>query len=280
MGFVMNAESYASFVQSYLFSPGRRIVTAQNVLDVAEEVGDVELAVQAREVIAFDREVWATQRLWEREREVREGTRMSLLAIDQQLDRNLVGMHSVANGHVYSLMPGDEQYDVSAAFLEEFFPKGPGAVTRLRYEDELAAVEAFLVQWKGDWAARLQVLSLTKLVERAEALTAEYRKAVRVVSHRGMTWDEVRTLDDVGQENMLALIVRVCGVYNSKSADDTKMRGRYMATFFDQNARIKQIRKRTNVVSDVDPDTGEEVDVPGPSSEDPVTPEVPEVTES
>ncbi len=271
----MKAERFASFVQSYVFSPGRRIVTAQTILDVAAEVGDTQLETQAGEVIAFDREVWTTQRAWERARDIREGTRVSLLEIDQQLDRNLVGMHGVAENHVYSLMPGDEQYDVSAAFLDEFFPKGPGAVTRLRYEDQLATVEDYLVRWATDWKLRLDTLSLTKLAERAGALTVEYRKAVTVVSNRGILWDDVRAMDDAGQENMLALIVRVCGLYNSKSDADIAMRSRYLATFIDQNERLKLIRKRTNVVSDIDPATGEEVVVPGP-----VTPEISQEVES
>lgn len=276
----MNAENFASFVKSYVFTPGRRIVTAQTVLDVAEEVGDVELAVQARETIAFDREVWEAQRLWEREREVKEGTRVSLMEIDQQLDRTLVGMHSVADGHVYSLVPGDEQYDISAEFIEEFFPKGPGAITRLRYEDQLAAVESYLVRWKTVWKVRLDVLSLNKLVERAEVLTEAYRKGVSTVSKRGIVWDDVRAMDDLGQEHMLALIVRVCGLYNSRSVADVQMRGRYLATFFDQNERVKQIRKRTHVVADVDPDSGEEVVVPGPVGNVPEVSDNPEVVEN
>lgn len=256
------AEKFSSFVTSYVFSPGRRIVTAQTILDVATEVGDTELAQQATEAIAFDRNVWQMQRKWEKTRTIKEGTRVDLRQIDQQLDRNLVGIFNVADGHVYSLLPGDEQYDISQAFLEEFFPNGPGAITRLPYEDQLATVDAYLVRWHSDWKDRLDKLALTTLVARATSLTAEYRKGVTTIAQRDLTWDEVKATDNIGQELMLALVIRVCGFYNSQSPDDINMRTRYLATFIDQNQRIAQIRKRTPIVADIDPDSGEEIPTP------------------
>lgn len=256
----MNADRFSSLVSSYVFSPGRRIVTAQTILNVATDQGDDVLVQQAEDAIAFDRDVWAAQQSWAINREIREGTRVSLRAIDQQLDRNISGIHGVAQNHVHSLEAGDEQYDISQQFIEEFFPNGAAPITRLYYEDQLLAVEAMLVRWKTDWKDRLEKLALGALVRRTETLLVDYRAAVTIVARRDLSWDDVRAMDTEGQENMLALIIRVCGIYNSKSQADIDMRNRYLATFFDQTQRIAAIRKRTPVVPDIDPDTGDELE--------------------
>ncbi len=251
-------------------------MTAQTIHDVATDLNDPVLVQQALDTIAFDRDVWLTQQSWAINREIREGTRVSLRDIDQQLDRNISGIHSVAQGHIHSLEAGDEQYDISQQFVATFFPNGAAPITRLYYEDQLVAVEAMLARWQTDWKANLEKLALTALVRRTETLLVDYRAAVTTIAKRDLTWDEVRTMDAEGQENMLALIIRVCGFYNSKSQHDIDTRNRYLATFFDQTQRIAAIRKRTKIVPDIDPDTGNDIE----PTNAPETDNTPEVIES
>ncbi len=272
----MNADRFSSLVTSYVFSPGRRIVTAQTILDVATAQNDVVLVQQAKDAIAFDRDVWLTQQSWTVNRDIREGTRVSLRDIDQQLDRNISGIHTIAQGHIHSMEVGDEQYDISQEFVAKFFPNGAAPITRLYYEDQLVAVEAMLARWQTDWKDRLDKLALSALVRRTETLLVDYRAAVTTVAKRDLTWDEVRTMDADGQENMLALIVRVCGIYNSKSQHDIDTRNHYLATFFDQTQRIAAIRKRTKNIPDIDPDTGKDLE----TTNTPETEKTPEIIES
>lgn len=255
----MNAEQFSSLVKSYVFSPGRRIVTAQSIHDVAADLGDAVLAQQALDATEFDRKVWLIQQSWEENKHIREGTRVSLRTIDQNLDRNITGIYEVAKGQVHSLEPGDEQHDICVDFLQTFFPNGAAAITRLLYEDELLAVEVLLARWQTDWSARLQQLALTPLIERTATLLVDYRAAITDIAKRATTWDDVRAMDTEGQENMLALVARILGLHNSKSEADIQLRHRYLATFFDQNERIAKIRKRTPVVPDINPDTGAEL---------------------
>lgn len=251
-------------------------MTAQTIHDVARDLNDPVLVQQALDAIAFDRNVWTAQQSWTVNRDIREGTRVSLRDIDQQLDRNISGIHNVAQGHIHSLEAGDEQHDISQQFVATFFPNGAAPITRLYYEDQLIAVEAMLTRWQTDWKANLDKLALTALVRRTETLLVDYRAAVTTVAKRDLTWDEVRAMDADGQENMLALILRVCGFYNSKSQHDIDTRNRYLATFFDQTQRIAAIRKRTKIVPDIDPDTGNDIE----PTNTPETENTPETLES
>jgi hypothetical protein len=255
----MNEASVGQYINSYVFSVGRRLVTIQRIEEIARDSAERVIAEQAQAAMVADRACWQLTRKWERARKKDEGTRVDALEIDRSLDRGLSGAHRIANGYLHSLQPGDEQYDVSLEFNEKFFPDGVDAISKQPYEEELVDVEAMIGHWQTDWAPRVATIGLTSLASRIATLTMQYRDAITTVTQRDITWDEVRAADRQGQENMLRLVARILGDHNTDSPDDVELRTRYLATFNDQNRRIAELRIRSAVVPDVDPATGEEL---------------------
>lgn len=258
----MKEHSIGQYINSYVFSAGRRLITAQHIEEVARDVGDAALARQAAAAAQADRQVWQLKNQWEQERKKAEGTRADALEIDRQLDRSLSGCHTVAQGFLHSLDPGEPQYDIAKEFAETFFPDGVRAVTGQPYEEQIVAVDAMLTQWQGPWATKIASLGLTALASRIANLTMQYRAAITTVRTREVSWEEVREQEQNGQEAMLRLIARVLGAHNTDTPADIELRARYLATFNDQNTRIAELRRRGPQVPDIDPATGEELNEP------------------
>lgn len=255
----MNEASVGQYVNSYVFSVGRRVLTMQQIAITAADAGDATIAAQAQAAIAHDHQTWQRTRQWERARKQTQGARVDALEIDRAVDRALTGCLRIANGFLHSMTPGDPQYDISLAFVNEFFPDGAQPITQLPFEEELLAAETMVNAWQGPWAARITQLGLHPLATRTATLLLQYRDAIVTVAQRDITWDEVRTADRAGQENMLRLVARVLGTHNTDSPDDVQWRARYLKTFDDQNQRIAAYRRRSAVVPDINPSTGEEL---------------------
>ncbi|MBA2664442.1 MAG: hypothetical protein H0U74_19300 [Bradymonadaceae bacterium] len=254
------ARSNARYVKSYKLSVGRRLVSLLAMLGAARRFNDAEIEVQAEEAIAHDRSVRTLLTVWQRDRKGSHGTRPEAVRIDNQLDRAMSACHGHTRNILRSMDAEEPVAIVAREFDEAFFTDGPGAITGLQFEDQLAAVEELIARWRSPaWQDKIAMLGLEMFVSRVEALVGPYREAIQNPTSRTITWSKLRAADHDGQENLLAVVARIVGTWGKASEEHVERRLAYLAVFNDQNERIASYRRRRRKAPDIDPDTGREL---------------------
>lgn len=224
--------------------------------DVAARVADLEAAAADRVEVA---KAYARSRGKPR-------ARGRAVAIDNQIDRLIGGIHMIAQANVATLDPGAPTHVASAALLAKVFPLGAAAITSLPFEEELDAVKELL----ADLDAEPGLAAQAKVAEQVEALrplvvdfAAELAKQAEIVEHRQVKAAQARM--------QRALAVLVCQIIAAwpQPEDEDALRAA-LAPLLDQIERVRAQRRRNRTVTEVDPQTGVEID---PSVDPEVDPE-------
>lgn len=177
-------------------------------------------------------------------------------AIDNQIDRIIGAISNVAQANQAALPADDPAHQASAQLMAKVLPLGAKAVTALPFEDELSAVKEILsdLDAAGDLAARAGVAhlvaALTALVPPFEA---ELAKQAAVVDYK-----QVEAQHAVMQRAVMVLLAQI--IANHPAPDQAAALGTMLAPLTDQFERVRELRRRRRTVTDVDPESGAELD--------------------
>ena len=189
----------------------------------------------------------------------RSAARGEAQAIDYQLDRTL---GELANLCAALSKLGEEhpQGAAAQAFSARFFPNGVTEIIRAVYEDQLLKIESLLSAIEqapaADWVATLPI---EPYVETLKTLTPKYRAELEKSAPATVTYDQLRAERRAAHQQLAYL---VAGVYFTlrDSHDEA------LTPLTRQIERHRALRKgRRAVTVDVDPQTGDEVEVDAPT---------------
>lgn len=208
----------------------------------------------------------------------------STSVIDSDVDRTLGAIHAVLVAKNRALRGAAATAAAVRRILHVAFPNGVIATILLTYPEEAAAVARLVAmmlpaddprslalespedeQW--DWRGKLHEdvvqAGLEDLVNELADLHAEFDAALkREKPSPEVGKDEARAANATGQEYLLGLFAAIVGSWPRPTEQDAAARGALLKPILDQNDAIAAYYRRNRKPKDVNPETGETVEVP------------------
>jgi hypothetical protein len=255
--------SLRGLISLNVLTVGRRLLAMRQVLVVGQQRGEpAPLLTSVQELIAYDSVLVNRERLWRQQRN--ETTRRpGAQKIDYALDRQLNVVFTTTGQLIEGLDPEQDKALIARgqALLSENFPSGVGAITRLPFDDELEVVRDIVSSLEGEqWADVVSDLGLQRQVARLRALMEAYAEALLGLPQALIEFKALRAERWLGHELMLGVVAQVLGLYHAPDPASVASREALLLPVRVQDQRVSEYLKRRRRVSDVDPDTGEEIE--------------------
>ena len=196
-----------------------------------------------------------------------------LTELDPILDRTIGAISRIASEAAATLV-NTTQGEHGQLVVEKALPNGASGITSKSYVEQTTETTNIIALFKGELAPMIDSLGLGIYVDQLETLNNEFREILAAGPREGVTTDEVRAANELGQNNLVQAVVMILGTYPSSSEEDLVARKEFLAPISRQNKLIYEYLRRRRVVADVNPDTGELSEEPevGPTSENPPVP--------
>ncbi len=246
------------------FSTNRRQYAFSRVLEIAKATQVPQIQALVEEAIAFDKGTYALEQRWATRRRTGKPSAKQLKAqkhlqtIDGRVDRTLTGLRDSALDLIKGADEEDEReliHDVEH-FIHEICPNGVHAVTSLRYEEELVAVNAIVAKLKGELEPLVAKLGLTVNANRLAKLAVQYDAAQKDVDT--LEFGQVKAARAEGQNYLLRIVAKILGTFDKPTGDHAEKRSTLLGPIVAQNESIRDHIRARRSVPDVDPETGEE----------------------
>ena len=176
--------------------------------------------------------------------------------LDRRLDRCMVGFDGflVSQATMFAhLARGQAAQRLSTSL----YPEGVTAIIRLPYTAQHARISVLLRKARSpelaDDVAELPELAL--MLAELESCNDAYGEALREVNDRP-TGNDVRAARTRCQEFLAATVSLIFGLYGLADPDRMAERDHLLEPILDQNAAVREARRRNTAPSDADPDTG------------------------
>jgi len=190
--------------------------------------------------------------------------------IDYELDRAVSALHAVLTATV-DLHGASSARGVRARLvIERLFPKGVRHVIHLPYHEEDHTVNAMLERTRSEpeLVEAVRELDLGPVIARVTEVHARYRQALPRRSH-AVTFEQVQAARREGHELLAEVVVLVRGVLLRGGLEEhhAAQLEAALREVLRQNAAIKRSYQRRRRATDVDPETGADVEEEGDDGE-------------
>ncbi|MCA8925426.1 MAG: hypothetical protein KDD82_26690 [Planctomycetes bacterium] len=245
----------------YQFPTGRRLFCLLNVREVLESAGIDDLRAEVERAIAADR---ATRELEDHYRgsKVEPEHAPEAAELDAELSRSLSALDGVLAATLKAF-GGKSPPGVSAVFARSrLFPHGVRHMRRMSFVEREVAVETLLLraQTERRLAQEIRRLGVQSFVERVAEVNVRYRRALQVTDATKPSYAEVLAARKAGQEALSGIVVSLMArLRGADKGKESRALALALQQVIDQNAAIKRHRRRRRHVTDVDPETGDEV---------------------
>ena len=199
----------APFISIPQFTAGERAAALTDVQKTAVGLGQPAIAERAAQALAHEHVT--------REYDARWAARSYRIyvpeveALDVQIDPVHGSIHDVAVGHMRGLPPGDPLAVEVQAMLDDAYPGGVGALTKLPYVEQAIANQVVVDKLQGVHAPLVDRLGLTSRVQYLAELSTRYSQAVSI--GRNLTFDQVKAMRTRGQELLRVLIAVIVATF-------------------------------------------------------------------
>src|SRR5262249_54464022 len=150
----------ASLLTLYIFSTGRRLFAMQEVKKAAESAGLTVLAAHCDVAIAHDRKTRDLEARWSSDKDAALYS-PEAKQIDILVDVALGALYSALDAEVRDAAPGDTVAEDAARLQKAAFPEGVGAITTLRFPDELSQLQRIIgLLQAAEWTQVVKTLGL------------------------------------------------------------------------------------------------------------------------
>ncbi len=254
----------ADLLQMRRFTSGRAAFAAKSVRDLAKKGQEADIEKDAQAVIDSAQTALGMRREWAKGLAEASGARGGGKAIelDNRLDRLVSAIYNNTHGFVRSLSADAPEAKQANELLSNLFPRGVADITNKAFEDESAAVQLLLQDLRGRFAPHAQALGLTPLITQLAQVHDAFSSALAQETPARVSHDEVTAAENTTQELLAGLIISISAKHRGSDPKVVARRTELLAPILDQDERILDSLRRRRPVSDVDPDTGREVDDP------------------
>lgn len=182
-----------------------------------------------------------------------------LARLDSDTDATIGSMFAVLLRAATTLPARNRLRAVAQALINEHFPEGADAITKLSYADELATGQLLHKELSApELAADLVALGVMPYLEELGDYLPTYAElSAAINAHKGsVTYDEVVMADRAMRRATLQLVAWLFAEY----AEDEETLSRLFKPLGAQHEAVSQARRRRRAVRDVNPVTGEELE--------------------
>ncbi|MEZ6184253.1 MAG: hypothetical protein R3F62_04480 [Planctomycetota bacterium] len=182
---------------------------------------------------------------------------------DQDMDRALGALAKVLTASAQAYGETSSQAQLARYALDRLFPGGVRAMIHLPYMDEEIQVRMLLRRIEAEPRLRLALreLGAERFVEQVSAVHARYQEALRT-EQQHPTYAQVKEARRAGQERLCQIValVLVRLATGEHEGDHAAALRKALGEVKRQNAVIGSSFKRRARVTEVDPETGEELE--------------------
>lgn len=241
----------------YKFPMGRAEFAMREVERRARSAGKADIANLARR--GADE---AQQAMGLRVR-IQSGTRAKYppeaTAKDNEVDHCLSAFDGYLDVQI-GAYPDEPRGHAARRIKKTLLPNGVGEISGLSFAEEHAAVNNFLVMAADpELAADMSLLpEAADLLDRLRMRNTEFG----VILNQSKTTPkrpEVVEAQAVAQDTLVATVCLIIGLYAQETPVNTVERDHLLEPILEQNATLRLLRRRRRTVTDVDPQTGEEL---------------------
>lgn len=247
-----------SVIEELVFSrmPAGRYAFALGEMESrAQEIGEAVLIRAVEEALKAARKTLSYEFRWAKIRNSRSSARGRATVLDNMIDRQI----SAIFGSVENNLVGDDDDPVvksAEIVMKEIFPDGVGAITQREFEVQLGIMDSMMERFSEELAEHIERLHLERHIARLSRLIEEFRKELSTREGPTLTYDQVRGARTALHEATCHVIVAAHFLLK----DDDETRIYFLAPLNEQRRRVTEARQRHRVVTDIDPETGEDVE--------------------
>ena len=205
---------------------------------------------------------------WSKVRNNKSSARGNAAIIDNQIDEQIAAIER----RVRAETVGDEDDPVvekAREFLAALFPDGVAAITQQAFEVQLGIMDAMMERIDGDLSAHIAELGLQRHISRLRRLIEDFRTELEDHDDPQVSYDQVKGARATLHEYTCRALVAVFYVLDDEDDQTIETRRHILAPLVRQKELVAEARRRHRVLTDVDPDTGDEVvDEAEPTDED------------
>lgn len=250
-------------VQLRKFTPGRAAFAAKSVIALTRK-GEEPIAAEAVSVQQSAQTALEKRRAFRTTQASATAARGGgkAAALDNQVDRLVSAIHTNTQSFLRALEDSAPEAAQAKEVLVELFPRGAADITGRSFEDESAAVQLLVKDLQGRFSAHTAALGLGPLVTQLAAVQARFADALGQATPSRVSFDVVAAAENEMQEALAGLVLVIAAHYRGSQPANVARRAELLAPIHDQDARIADAYRRRRPVTDVDPETGTETEVP------------------
>jgi hypothetical protein len=253
------------FIRYTKTSAGRRIVAARRVKEIATAETMPEVAARCDIAVASsERELQTNQDFKTMDP---SKARTEALDLDTSSDTALHIVQNVCQAHASASRRGFKTRHAQAAELviKRLIPQGANAITRLPYEEQLAAMRMLAKNAEApEVVEALDILSLTEHVAIVRDNLDAYEIAIRRLA-RPLHYRDVLAIRNEGHDTYCELVAQI--LLSTSTPDKRELRERLLSPIQEQLSIQRTQAQNRHPKTDLDPKTGAEIIV-NPSEED------------
>lgn len=249
--------NWTRYFKLYKFLPGRIVVMLMKMAQVSDSLHNESLSAHCRSAIEIARKAFGMSAAFKRQpRSIQnpEGT--------TDIDRRFGQWCKQCDALLKSMSLAFEKRPIGIAaqkLLNAFFPKGIGVIVHDTYENELVVAEHLLNCIDNRLAAEWAQIPTEDLRDRLAAIVNEFREAMQAAPTQ-ITSEMVRTAQNKAQKALLRVVSACILAYSHEDADEEDALRKLFEPIEQQSARLRKLRQRKTTPTDIDPESGEELE--------------------
>ena len=233
----------------------KRVVDAKTLTD-EEKAALREYFIQS---ITTGRKTLKTEHLYAQTRDDNSRARGNSVALDNELDTVITDLRDFAL--IRSRHRDGTISKAAKRILKVNFPRGAAAITRLTFEQQLAVMQTMVKEFRGPLSDAVDTIGMTSDVDHFETLVAAFREELTIVEKPITPWDEVVAIRNELHEATSMVKIQVLAAFSDLSDPEVVAEREWiLEPLRDQEARTLARQRRQRRPSNVDPETGEELE--------------------
>lgn len=198
---------------------------------------------------------------WEGAKKKKSGGRGAAKKIKGEIGRQLTGIHSIVVGRTTG-DADDPICKLAREFIADVFPNGVEGISGKKYELMQGTIATILRdQLEGPKAEHVTKLGIEREVARLKRLNEELRVELQTNRRKPLEFEDVEEARDEAHEATGRVVIAVLNQFNGDDEESERDRERVLAPINFQQGLVAEARSHHRQPTDVDLDTGEELDV-------------------
>lgn len=191
---------------------------------------------------------------WDNRKKMEPLRREGIQEIDGRVDRAVSAVYEAAKMYL-DFDPVTRPFQMAHELVGAVFPDGVWPITSVRFEEQHSKVNQVIARLRGSFAQHVRQLNLGLLLDRLEALNAEYNAQLSALNNFTVSFAQVQAAENAAIEAYFEVVLLVWAHY----LDEPATRAALLAPVEEQNTRLARHYRARRTPPKIDPTTGEEL---------------------